>query len=125
MYVHIHTYTYTCVYMYTYVCACIHIHTYIHICIYTIYVHTYIYTHTHTYIYIYTYTYIICFPGDSVVNNTSANTGDVGSILGSGRCLGKGNGTYACLGNPMNRGAWWAMVHGMTKELDTPLWLSW
>ena len=43
----------------------------------------------------------ICFLGDSVVKNQSANIGDVGSILGPGRCLGEGNGTYACLGNPI------------------------
>ena len=40
----------------------------------------------------------------------------------SGRSPGEGNGNplqYSCLENPMNRGAWWAMVHGLGKELDT------
>ena len=48
------------------------------------------------------------------------NTRDAGSIPGSGRCPGEGKGNplqYSCLGNPMDRGAWWAM-HGVT-ELDT------
>ena len=36
--------------------------------------------------------------------------------------FGEGNGNplqYSCLGNPMDREAWWAMVHEVTKELDT------
>ena len=42
-------------------------------------------------------------------------------IPGWGRCLGEGNGNppqYSCLGNPMDRGAWRATVHGVPKELD-------
>ena len=42
-----------------------------------------------------------------------------GSIPGSGRSLGEGNGNpfqYSCLGNPMDRGAWWATVSGVAKE---------
>ena len=60
------------------------------------------------------------FPGGSVVENPSANAGDIGSIPGSGRSPGEGNGNplwYYCLGNPMNRGAWWSMVHGVSKNL--------
>ena len=41
---------------------------------------------------------------------------------GSGRFPGGGDGTplqYSCLENPMDRGAWWATVHGVEKELDT------
>ena len=48
--------------------------------------------------------------------------GDLGSIPGSGRSPGEGNGNplqYSCLGNPMDRGAWWATVHGVAKESDT------
>ena len=44
---------------------------------------------------------------------------DVGSIPGSGRFLGGGNGNtlqYSCLENPMDRGAWWATVHGVAKS---------
>ena len=47
------------------------------------------------------------------------NTGDVGSIPGSGRSPGGGNGNplrYFCQGNPMDRGAWWATVHGVAKS---------
>ena len=43
----------------------------------------------------------------------------VGSIPGSGRCHGDGNGNpfqYSCLENPMGRGAWWATVHGVAKS---------
>ena len=50
------------------------------------------------------------------------NAGEVGSIPGSGRSPGEGNGNpiqYSCLGNPMDTGAWWATVHGVTKESDT------
>ena len=52
--------------------------------------------------------------------------GDPGSIPGSGRSPGKGNGNllqYSCLKNPMDRGAWQATVHGFAKELDTTEWL--
>jgi len=49
------------------------------------------------------------------------DTRDSGSIPGSGRYPGKGNGNplqSSCLGNPMDRGAWWATVHEVTKESD-------
>ena len=45
--------------------------------------------------------------------------GDLGSIPGSGRSPGEGNGTplqYSCLENPMDGGAWWATVHGVAKS---------
>ena len=61
------------------------------------------------------------FSGGSVKNPPS-NAGDPGSISGSGRCPGEGNGNplqYSCLGNSMDRGAWRATVHGVAKELDT------
>ena len=57
-----------------------------------------------------------------MVKNLSANTGDMSSISGSGRSPGEGNGNtiqYSCLENPIDRGAWRATVHGVTKELDT------
>ena len=59
-----------------------------------------------------------------MVKNLLANAGDIrdmGSILGSGRSPGGGHGNplqYSCLENPMDRGAWWATVHGVA-ELDT------
>ena len=58
----------------------------------------------------------------SVVKNPSANTRDVrdmDSIPGSRRSPGGGNGNplqYSCLENPMDREAWWAIVHGVTKS---------
>ena len=61
------------------------------------------------------------FPGGSGIKYLPASAGDMGSIPGSGRSLGEGNGSplqYSCLGIPMDRGAWWATVHGLTKELD-------
>ena len=50
---------------------------------------------------------------------SACNAGDLGSIPGSERSPGGGNGNplqYSCLENPMNRGAWWAPVHGFTKS---------
>ena len=61
------------------------------------------------------------FPGGSAGKNPSANIGDMGSIPDPGRSPGEGNGNplqYSCLGNPMDRGAWWATAHGVTKEMD-------
>ena len=60
-------------------------------------------------------------PGGSVVKNPPANTGDIGdagSIPGLERYPEGGNGNlfqYSCLGNPVDRGAWWATVHGVAK----------
>ena len=57
------------------------------------------------------------------VKNPPANAGDVGSIPGSGRSPGEGNGNplqYSCLGNPKDRGASWAAVHGVTKNWARP-----
>ena len=57
-----------------------------------------------------------------VVKNSPANVGDAGSIPGSGRPLEEGMAIllqYSCLENPIDRGAWWATVHGVAKESDT------
>ena len=57
-----------------------------------------------------------------MVKNLPANAGDISSTPGSGRSPGEGNGhpfQYSCLGNPMDRGAWWVIGHGVAKELDT------
>ena len=70
------------------------------------------------------------FLGGSVVKNPPANAGiagDVGSVAGLGRSLEGGNGNplqYSCLGNPMERGAWQAIVHGGRKESDMTELLS-
>ena len=58
------------------------------------------------------------FPGGAEVKASAYNVGDLGSIPGSGRSPGEGNGTplqYSCLENPMDRGAWWATVHGSQR----------
>ena len=61
------------------------------------------------------------FPGGSVAKNLPTNAGGAGhmsSIPGSERSPGRGNGNpfqYSCLGNPLDRGAWWAKVHGITR----------
>ena len=52
---------------------------------------------------------------------SACDAGDEGSIPGSGRSPGEENGyplQYSCLGNPMDRGAWQAIVHGVTKQSD-------
>ena len=60
-----------------------------------------------------------------VVENPPANAGDVreaGSIPGLGRSPGEGHSNspqYSCQENHVERGAWWAMVHGVTQESDT------
>ena len=62
------------------------------------------------------------FPEGAVVKNPPANTGntgDAGSIPGSGRPPGVGNGNplqCSCLENPTDRRAWWATVHGVEKS---------
>ena len=58
------------------------------------------------------------FPGASDGKESACNAGDPDSMPGSGRSPGEGNGNplqYSCLENPMDRGAWWATVHGVTK----------
>ena len=59
------------------------------------------------------------FPGGSDGHRSACDGGDLGLIPGSGRSPGKGNGNplqYSCLENLMDRGAWWAKVHGATKS---------
>ena len=69
------------------------------------------------------------FAGGSVVkkqnktkqNKTPANARDMGLIPRLERSPGEGNGSpyqHSCLGNPMDSGAWWVIVHGATKESD-------
>ena len=56
-----------------------------------------------------------------MVKNVPANAGDSGLTPGSRRSPGEGNGNslqYSCLGNPMARGAWWPIVHGVVKESE-------
>ena len=63
------------------------------------------------------------FPGGSVVTNLPANAGDTGSIPGWERFPGGENGNplqYSFLGNPMDRGAWRATIHGVTKSQTRP-----
>ena len=61
----------------------------------------------------------IYYPGGSVVKNLPANAGNAGLTPGSGRSPGEVNGNplqYFCLGNPMDREAWRATVHGVAKS---------
>ena len=61
----------------------------------------------------------VVFPGGSEVKESACNAGDLGSIPGSGRSPGEGNGKplqYSCLENPMDGGAWWATVHRVAKS---------
>ena len=64
---------------------------------------------------------ILCSSSDGEAS--ACNTGDLGLIPESGRSLGEGNGNplqYSCLENPMDRGAWQAAVHGVTKSQTQP-----
>ena len=61
------------------------------------------------------------FPHRSVGKESACNAGDPGSIPGSGRPPGEGNGyplQYFCLEDPMDRGAWQAIVHGVARVGD-------
>ena len=66
------------------------------------------------------HTHLEGFPGGSEVKNPPAKAGDTtGLIPGLGRYPREGNVNplqYSRLGNPMNREAWWATVHGVAKE---------
>ena len=67
------------------------------------------------------------FSAGSVVKNPPANAGDTGSISDPRIAPGEGNGNlfqYSLLENPMDRGAWRAAVHEVTKESDITLWLN-
>ena len=62
---------------------------------------------------------IMDFPGGSDGKESACKSGDPGLIPGSGRSPGEGNGNelqYSCLENPMDRGDWQAIVHGVAKS---------
>ena len=66
------------------------------------------------------------FPSGSEGKASACDAEDPGSIPGSGRSPGEGNGNplqYSCLENPMDRGAWWATVHGVAKSWTW--WSNW
>ena len=66
------------------------------------------------------FTHPLGFRGGSDGKESACSAEHPGSIPGSGRSPGEGNGNllqYSCLENPMDRGAWWATVHGVA-ELD-------
>ena len=73
---------------------------------------------------------LLGFPGGTSGKNTPAHAGDIrdsGLIPGWGRSPGRGHGNplqYFCLENPMNRGAWWTMVHKIPKSQTRLKWLS-
>ena len=61
----------------------------------------------------------MCFPDGSRGKKSTRSAEDAGLIPGSGRSCGKGNGNplqYSCLGNPMDRGAWWATVYEVAES---------
>ena len=67
------------------------------------------------------------FPGGSDGKESVCNAGDLGLIPGLGRSPGEGNGNilqYSCLENPMDRGAWWDAVHGVSKSQTQLEWLT-
>ena len=59
------------------------------------------------------------FPAGSVIKNLPVNAEDMGSVSGSLSSPGRGSGNtlqYSCWDNPMDIGAWWATVHGVSKS---------
>ena len=63
--------------------------------------------------------FILGFPGGSDGTESTCLAGHQGSIPGLGRFPGVGHGSplqYSCLENPMDQGAWWATIHGVTKN---------
>ena len=59
------------------------------------------------------------FPGGSDGKESACNVGDLGLVPGLGRAPGEGNGNtlqYSCLENSLDRGAWWATAHRVTKS---------
>ena len=61
----------------------------------------------------------ISFRGGSDGKESACSVGDLGSIPGSGKSPGEGNGNplpYSCLENPMDRGAWMTVVHGAAQS---------
>ena len=78
----------------------------------------------HEYIYINIFTFTSCIyiydsPNGSVGKESTCNAGDAGLIPKSGRFPGGWPGNplqFSCLENPMDRGGWWATVHGVTKS---------
>ena len=70
-----------------------------------------------SFVYINRFSHILSI-GSSVGKESACNAGELGSIPGLGRSPGEGNGNplqYSCLENPMDRGTWWATVHGVTR----------
>ena len=89
--------------MYTYMCVCVCIYIYSFSCSFPLWF----------------ITGYLGFPGGSDVKESAHKAGDPGLIPGSGTSPGEGNGNplqYSCLENSMDRGAWWAIVHGITKS---------
>ena len=67
---------------------------------------------------LYDSTYVMGFLGTSVSKESAWSAGDTGLIPGSGRSPGEGNGNplkYSCLENPMDRGAWQVIIHGVAR----------
>ena len=79
----------------------------------------YVPVYTCVYMYVYPTPGFLGFPGGSDSKESICNAGDQDSIPGLGRAPGGGHGNslqYSCLRIPMDRGAWWATVHGLTRS---------
>ena len=84
--------------------------------------HSKILWHCFLLIFLFLFYWLLLPIGDSGVKNKPANVGDEGLIPGSGKSPGERNGNpfqFSYLGNPTDRGAWWATGHGIPKESDT------
>ena len=61
----------------------------------------------------------VCFLGGSDGEQSACNAGNSGLIPGSAKSLGGGIGNplqFSCMGNPMDRGAWWTIAHEVTRS---------
>ena len=104
--------------MYIDICVCIQTYvkcSYLYMCTWNKYIWECIYFRNPNFTAIFWFWGTTYFPGGSDGKASACKAGDPGSIPGSGKSPGEGNGSplqYSCLGNRIDRGTWWATVHG-------------
>jgi len=102
---------YMCIVCVCVVCGMVHVYICVCVCVVCVYVCMKVYGFKKK------KKFLIACGSDG--KESTCNAGDLGSIPGSGRSPGEGNGSplqYSCLENSMDRGPWWATVHGIEKS---------